>query len=220
MPSYLPDIILQLAKDLNTVTRKKFINDLYGQADRGFSFQLREMEKNHEQLKLTLPQAKALRRNINEGEGCVVKIDRGIRITLGLSSSAKGDPAHVEQWADLLNLGSGKNPITAKTGDWLAIPFTQGPFEIVDFAANLDYPDIVKRFVETKVVRSHGKPALKVVDSKGGSKGSHKLLLGKVIGSGWGWEPIATLLDHVDVPQTRWADTFLYNIIKALKVTV
>ncbi len=214
MSNALADCFWHYADDLKSKSVKQAVDKIATTSAIAFGRELKTMVGNPS-LKLTLKQAQALQRTISAGAGVIERKKDGVSITLKLRADAGKDPSGVIYWAKKLSIGGKIAP--KNSAGYLAIPFSKGDFKIVSFATGLSEKSIVGRFIESEVVKNKdGRPLLRNKENASGSL----IMSGRIIGSGWGWEPIATLIKEVKVPETRWANTFLYNVVRTLTETI
>ena len=215
MPSAL-EIVLQFQKKLDKKVGLDLIDTLGSQALVQFVKQKNTLKSIPGKNGLTPKRVSALQKSISLNRDYVIKRSpTGFRISLGIGPQSDDAVTGVHKWAVILNDG-GKNHGVIKPlagHKYLAIPFTTGGHGIEAFGIGKPHDSIVKQFIESNVKKGKdGRPMLR------NSKGRTPIIMSGMVGRGW--EPIATLVTEVVVPTTRWADNFLYNVIKSLKVNL
>ena len=206
------EVVLQFQKKLEQSVRIDLIDTLGSQALLQFVKQKNSLQSISGKNGLTPKRVSILQKSISLNRAYVVqRNETGFRINLGIGPQSDDGVTGVQYWAEMLNIGG--KIVPGSGHKYLAIPFSEGIGGIVSFGIGKDRSSIVKQYIESNVDKDKdGKPILR------NSKNRTPIIMsGKVRR---GWEPIAILVKEVKVPRTEWADTFLYDIVKALKVKV
>ena len=214
---------IDFSKNLNKIATLEAKTNVWEQAKVAFGREY--VNLGHSSKELSPGRIKALKESLDtDFKKVVTKTSTGIKIKVALKSSAEKDKSDVKTWASLLNIGGTIRP---KDREFLSVPFSEGPFEIVDYAKTYNGASVLSSFIAARIEnqgegiirgRSLKEQSLNQGAKKlsyGKTKKGNILLMGKL--KGGKWDIIATLVKQVKVPETRWADKFLYNVLRSLK---